>query len=201
MNIITNPSLAAEFRRLLLPWSFALLLPMPRLLASGEEGNSDLATLYLVLGAAWLATEAFLPGQELQTEAQWERRFTALLIFLATNAAVFSLLGFSAGVRSNIPLTMLAVLGITPSLGLVPWPTLRLQQPYAAIVLGGLTVGLIKIFACVVTRIVYGPETLALGYTATDGHTAKLMISSMWAGTLLVSSVALVACHRQFTRC
>ena len=94
---------------------------------------------------------------------------------------------------------MLAVLGIAPSLGLVPWLTLRLQQPYAAIVLGGLAVGLIKISACVVARIVYGPETLALGYIAADWHTAKLMISLMWVGTPLISGVALVACHRQFT--
>ena len=80
----------------------------------------------------------------------------------------------------------------------MPWLTLRLRQPYAAIVLGALTVGLIKIAACVVARIVYGPDYIAQGYVSADWQTAKLMISLMWAGTLLVSALALVACHRRF---
>ncbi len=197
MNATKNSSLAAELRRLFMPWSFSLLLPMPMLVA-GENRNSDIATLYLALGAAWLATEAFRPGHEPQSAAQWRRQIAALLIYLVTNAAVFSLLGWSAGVASNIPLPVLAVLGIAPALGLVPWLTLRLRQPYAAIVLGALAVGLIKIAACVVVRIVYGPDYIAQGYVSADWQTAKLMISLMWAGTLLVSALALVACHRRF---
>ena len=199
MSISTVPSLATELRRLLMPWSFALLLPMPMLVAGGESGNSDIATLYLALGAAWLATDAFRPGQEPQSAAQWKRRFAALLIFLTTNAVIFSLLGFSAGVQSNIPLPLLAAFGIAPSLGLVPWLTLRLRQPYAALVLAALTVGLIKISGCIVARVVYGPDALALGYMAADWQTAKVMISVVWAGTLLVSGIALIACHRRFT--
>ena len=202
MSNSTVPSLATELRRLLMPWSFALLLPMPMLvMVDGESGNSDIATLYLALGAAWLATEAFRPGQEPQSAAQWRRRFAALLVLLSTNAVIFSLLGFSAGVQSNIPLPMLAAFGITPSLGLVPWLTLRLRQPYAAIVLGAMTVGLIKISGCIVARVVYGPEALALGYMAADWRTAKVMISVMWAGTLLASAIGFVACHRRFKRC
>lgn len=198
MNATTAPSLATELRRLLMPWSFALLLPMPMLLA-GADSNSDIATLYLALGAAWLATEAFRPGHEPQSAAQWRKGFCALLVYLVINAVLFSLLGWSASVSSNIPLPILAALGIAPSLGLVPWLTLRLRQPYAAIVLGALTVGLIKIVACVVARIVYGPDYIAQGYVSADWQTAKLMISLMWAGTLLVSGVALVACHRRFS--
>ena len=201
MNTTTAPYFATELRRLLMPWSFALLLPMPMLIA-GDDRNSDIATLYLALGAAWLATEAFRPGHEPRSAVQWRRRFYALLVYLVINAGLFSLLGWSASVQSNIPLPILAALGIAPSLGLMPWLTLRLRQPYAAIVLGALTVGLIKFAACVVARIIYGPDFIAQGYVSADWQTAKLMISLMWAGTLLVSGIALLACHRQFTsRC
>ncbi len=193
-------SLAAELRRLLFPWSFALLLPIPLLMAGGEHVNSDIAALYLALGAAWLATEAFHPSQPPATLAQWRSRMGALVIYLAINALVFSLFGSFAGVNSNIPLPLLAALGLAPSLGLVPWLTLRLRQPYAAIVLGALAVATIKLAACVVARVVYGPDYIAQGYASADWHTAKLMISLMWLGTLSASAVALVACRRRFAR-
>jgi len=108
--------------------------------------------------------------------------------------------GSFAGVQSNIPLPILAVLGIAPSFGLVPWLTLRLRQPYAAIVLGAFAVALIKLAACVVARIVYGPDYIAQGYVSADWRTAKLMISLMWLGTLFVSGFALLACRRRFAR-
>ena len=59
-------------------------------------------------------------------------------------------------------------------------------------------VGLIKIGACVVARIVYGPDYIAQGFVSADWQTAKLMISLMWAGTLFASALALVACHRRY---
>lgn len=198
--MMQTPSFACELRRLLFPWSFALLLPMPMLMAGAEQPNSGIAVIYLALGAAWLATEAFHPFHPPASLAQWRNRMGALLLYLAVNALVFSLFGSFAGVQSNIPLPILAALGIAPSLGLVPWLTLRLRQPYAAIVLGAFAVALIKLAACVVARIVYGPDYIAQGYVSADWRTAKLMISLMWLGTLLVSGIALVACHRRFTR-
>ena len=195
-----TPSFAGELRRLLFPWSFALLLPMPMLLAGAEQPNSDIAVLYLALGAAWLSTEAFHPSHPPASLAQWRNRMGALLLYLAVNAFVFSMFGSFAGVQSNIPLPILAVLGIAPSFGLVPWLTLRLRQPYAAIVLGAFAVALIKLAACVVARIVYGPDYIAQGYVSADWRTAKLMISLMWLGTLFVSGFALLACRRRFAR-
>jgi hypothetical protein len=189
-----------ELRRLLFPWSFALLLPMPMLMAGGEQLNSDIAVLYLALGGAWLAAEAFHPAYPPASRVQWRNRMGALIIYLAVNAFLFSLFGSFAGVPSNIPLPILAVLGIAPSLGLVPWLTLRLRQPYAAIVLAAFAVAAIKLAACVVARIVYGPDYIAQGYASADWHTAKLMISLMWLGTLLASALALLACHRRFAR-
>jgi hypothetical protein len=198
MNVSNPPSVFADLRRLLMPWAFALLLPVPVLLTGADTNGADIGTLYLAVGAAWLATEAFRPGSQPEKVGGWRTRISALLICLGVNAAIFTVLGLAAGVTPNIPLPMMAVFGVSPALGLVPWLTLRLRQPYGAIVLGAMIVGLIKIGACVVARIVYGPDYIALGYVSADWQTAKLMISLMWAGTLLVSALALVACHRRF---
>ena len=119
------------------------------------------------------------------------------MVCLVTIAAVFWAFGVAAGVRSNIPLALLAVFGISPALGLVPWLTTRLQHPYGAILLGGAAVGVIKLAACVVARIVYGPDYIERGYVSADWQTAKLMISLLWAGTLVVSLLALLASRRR----
>jgi len=198
MSVSAHPSVVTDLRHLLMPWGFALLLPVPVLLTGAETNGADIGTLYLALGAAWLATEAFRPGSQPETVCGWRARISALLICLGVNAMVFTVLGLAAQVKSNIPLPLMAAFGITPALGLIPWLTLRFRQSYGAIVLGALIVGLIKIAACVVARIVYGPDYIAQGYVSADWQTAKLMISLMWAGTLLVSTLALVACDRRF---
>ena len=198
MNAVSAKVLAAEFRRLLMPWGFAVLLPMPMLLGVGDIGVVDMAIVYLALGAAWLAAEAFREDGEPLTFSRWSTRMIALSLCVAADALIFTILGSSAGVNSNIPLPVLAVLGVTPALGLVPWLTLRVRQPYCAIILGALIVGAIKIAACGVARIVYGPDFIDLGYVAGDWQTAKLMISVMWAGTVTVSILGLVTCYRRF---
>jgi len=198
MNAVSAKSLVAELRRLLMPWGFAVLLPMPMLLGVSDTAVVDTAIVYLALGAAWLAAEAFREDGKPLTFSRWKTRMIALSICVALDAFSFTILGISAGVKSNIPLPVLAVLGVTPALGLVPWLTLRLRQPYCAIVIGALIVGAIKIAACGVARIVYGPDFIALGYVAGDWETAKLMISIMWAGTVAVSILGLVACSRRF---
>jgi len=163
------------------------LLPMPLLLGVADAAGVDMAIVYLALGVAWLASEAFREGGEPLTFARWKMRML-----------IFTILGGSAGMKSNIPLVVLSVLGVTPALGLVPWLTLRLGQPHCAIVLGASIVGAIKIAACGVARIVYGPDFITLGYVAGDWQTAKLMISVMWAGTVAVSILGLIACSRRF---
>ena len=198
MNDSANSSVRADLRRLLMPWGFALLLPVPVLLTGADSNGAEVGTLYLALGGAWLGTEAFRPGSEPTTVAAWRTRISTLVICLVVNALVFTILGLAAEVKSNIPLPIMAGFGISPALGLVPWLTLRLRQPYGAIVLGALIVGLTKLASCVVVRIVYGPNALADGFMAADWRTAKLMISLMWAGTLFVSVLSLVACHRRF---
>jgi len=198
MKAVSAENVIAELRRLLMPWGFALLLPMPMLLGVGDAGAVDMTIVYLALGAAWLAAEAFREDGKPMTFSRWKTRMIALSICVALDALIFTILGSSAGVNSNIPLPVLAVLGVTPALGLVPWLTLRVRQPYCAIILGALIVGAIKIAACGVARIVYGPDFIDLGYVAGDWQTAKLMISIMWAGTVAVSILGLVACSRRF---
>ena len=200
VNDFADSSVRADLRRLLMPWGFALLLPVPVLLTGADSNGADVGTLYLALGGAWLGTEAFRSGSEPTTVADWRTRIFALVICLVVNAAVFAILGLAANVKSNIPLPIMAAFGISPALGLVPWLTLRLRQPYGAIVLGAMIVGLTKLASCVVVRIVYGPNALADGFMAADWRTAKLMISLMWSGTLFVSALALVACHRRFAK-
>lgn len=198
MNDSTDTSVLAALRRLLMPWGFALLLPVPVLLTRADSNGADIGALYLALGGAWLGVEAFRPGSEPVTVSAWRTQISALVICLVVNALVFTILGLAAGVKSSIPLLIMAAFCISPALGLVPWLTLRLRQPYGAIILGAMIVGLTKLASCVVVRIVYGPNALADGFMAADWRTAKLMISLMWTGTLVVSALGIIACHRRF---
>ena len=68
-----------------------------------------------------MGTEAFRPGSEPTTVAAWRTRIFALVICLVVNAVVFTVLGWAAEVKSNIPLPIVAAFGISPALGLVPW--------------------------------------------------------------------------------
>jgi len=123
---------------------------------------------------------------------------SAVSITTLAAAAVFSL--FSAGFRvsSGLPIPLLAVLTLTPALGIVPYLTMRTRKPFAAVVLAAFIVGLIKIAGCVVVRIVYGPDALADGYMAGHWQTAKLVISLFWIGTVIVSVVSAVVCRYRF---
>jgi hypothetical protein len=178
-----------EIRRLLMVACFGIVLPIPMLMHAAQSDGSDIATLYLALGAAWIAAEGFRtpPADSRMMRA----RFAALGFFLLIDALLFVGLGMAARVESTIPLWALAGLGLSAAAGLVPWFTLRTGQPYCAIILAGLAAGLIKISACVVARIVYGPNYIELGYASADWHTAKLMISLMWIGIFAASAVGI----------
>ena len=54
----------------------------------------------------------------------------------------------------------------------------------------------IKLGACVVARLVYGPNYLEEGYASADWHTAKLMISLLWAGIIALSAGLLWSSYR-----
>src|SRR5205807_9543738 len=104
---------------------------------------------------------------------------------------------------SGLPTPLLAVVTLTPALGIVPYLTMRTGKPFAAVVLAAFIVGLIKIASCIVVRIVYGADAQADGYMAGDWQTAKLMISLFWIGTVIISVVSAAAwrhrCSALFT--
>ena len=134
----------------------------------------------------------------LSPEHAWTFQMSAVSITTLAAAAVFTLFSLELRRSSGLPFPLLAVLTVTPALGIVPYLTMRTRKPFAAVVLAAFIVGLIKIASCVVVRIVYGPDALADGYMAGDWQTAKLMISLFWIGTVIVSVVSAAACRYRF---
>ena len=185
-----------EIRSLLLPWGFSLLFPLPLIMVEAGAVNSDIATLYASLSLAWLATEVFRRADTARSPDQWRARIAAFLGMASLNALVFIGAGLSAPIKSNIPWPLLVCLASAPAIGLVPWLVLKMKQPQGALVIAALIVGSIKLAGCLVARIVYGPDFLQKGFASADWQSAKLMISCMWAGTLIVSFMAGLAAYR-----
>jgi hypothetical protein len=178
-------------------WTGAALLPVPLLLALDPSGNAEIACLYLGVASAWLATAIFRTGGLPNARAGWMTKTIALGVVLTINVALFILLGHSAGVQSNIPFPLTAVLSVIPAIGLVPWMTVRVRDPFIAMALSALIVVSAKLAGCVVARIVYGPNYLAQGYASDDWRTAKVMITVFWTLSTMVSLGLLVAGYRQ----
>jgi hypothetical protein len=175
-------------RQQLFPWAFAALLPLPILLATSPTKHTDVKCLYLGLASAWFATEVFRSDNAPQTRSTWRDKVFAVLIALVINVSLFIVLGLSAGVQSGIPFPLMAVFVAVPAIGIVPWLSQRIQQQYAIIILGATMVACAKLLACVVARLVYGPNYVEQGYVAADWQTAKLMISFFWALTVALSA-------------
>jgi hypothetical protein len=124
----------------------------------------------------------------------------ALWIAVLANVMLFIGLALSVGTRSNLPFPLMAALSATPALGLAPWLSLRVRQQYAALILGAMIVGSLKLVSCIVARVVYGPQFDELGYIAGDWRTARLMISTFWGLTAGVSMCLLLADWWKFKR-
>ena len=194
----------AEIKFLLPWWAVTVVVSGLVMAATPANGVSDYSLMCLGLGCAILAARAF--GQERRrgetaTESPeniWTIRMSAVSITMFAAAAAFSLMSAKARVSHGLPVPMLAVLTSTPALGIVPYLTLRIRKPFAAVVFSAFIAGAIKLASCVVVRIVYGPDALADGYMAGDWHTAKLMISLFWTGTVLVSLGCAIACRHRF---
>jgi len=193
-----------EIKLLLQGWPITVVVSSLVLVATTATENSDYPLMCLGLGCALLAARAFgraFPPGEPDTSAPeqaWTIRMSAVSITTLAAAAGFSLVSADFRAPSGLPIPLLAVLTVTPALGIVPFLAMRTGKPFAAVVLAAFIVGLIKIASCVVVRIVYGPDALADGYMAGDWQTAKLMISLFWIGTVIVSVVSAVACRRRF---
>ena len=159
--------------------------------------NADLSCLYLGLASAWLAVEILRRGGYPRSRAELSTKLATLWFVLLTNVAFFIALGFSVSVQSNIPFALMALLGIIPSLGLVPWMVLKFRDPLTALVLSALVLLAAKLSACVVARLVYGPDYMEHGYVAADWRTAKLMISLTWSSITTISLGFMALGYRQ----
>jgi hypothetical protein len=178
-------------RELFFPWAFTAFLPLPVLMALPPAVGAEVKCLYLAIASAWLATEVFRPGELPESRSEWRERLLALVVAVGCNVSLFIWLGLSIGIRTNIPFPWMAALAAAPALGMVPWLSSRLAERYAVIILGGTAVFGLKLAACVVARIVYGPNYIEEGRVASDWNKAPLMISLFWTLTLS-SSLALL---------
>jgi hypothetical protein len=181
-------------------WFVAACLPIPALVMLNPATNADVSCLYLGLASAWLATQILGFGDYPDSRPAWLAKTFAIWLALATNAALFIAIGQLLSVRSNLPFPLLALFAVIPSVGLVPWMTLRLGEPFKALVLSALVLLACKLAACVVARMVYGPDYIEHGYVAGDWRTAKLMISLTWSSITAISFGLAVLCYWQFER-
>lgn len=184
-------------RQHFLTWAFTALLPLPILLAAGPAAPAAIKCLYLGLASAWFAVEVFRTDGGFESPARHRDKLLAVLLALTASVSLFIVLGLSAGVSSKFPFPLMAAFAAVPAVGMLPWLTQRIRQPYAALILGATIVALCKLAACVVARIVYGPDFLEAGYVAADWRTAKLMISVFWALTITISAAMLCLSFRR----
>src|SRR3989442_5115778 len=154
--------------KILLPWwAITVVASWLALAGTPANENGDYPLMCLGLGCGLLGAKAFsrpLPQGERETSPlgrAWTIQMSAASITGLAAAAAFTLFSAELRVSSGLPIPLLAVLTLTPALGIVPYLTLRTHHPFAAVVLAALVVGLIKIASCVDLRIVYVPDALA----------------------------------------
>ncbi|MDB5357873.1 MAG: hypothetical protein JWN24_4326 [Phycisphaerales bacterium] len=189
--------MATALRPLATAWAAAAFLPVPLLLMIDPSENAGISCLYLGLASAWLATEILRSGGIPDSRSAWRHKTIAICVALTVNVALFIFLGLSVAVQSNIPFPLMAVLSVIPAIGLISWLTLRIGQPFKAMVLGAVILLAAKLTGCVVARIVYGPNFIEQGYVAGDWRTARLMISTFWILATTTSLGLLVAGYWQ----
>jgi len=163
-----------------------------------RQDNGPISCLYLGMASAWLATQICGHNGLPESFSSWAAKTLALFIAVIANVVFFVLLGVTAGVRTNIPFPAMAAWSAVPALGLVPWLTIRLREPYTTLVFAATTVGAIKLISRIVARICYDPDYIEQGYIAGDWRTAKLMISLLWTLTVGLSIGLLFADSLKF---
>ena len=205
MEIISAPTATVsptlQLRSLIETWGIAAILPLPVLVAIDPSGSADIACVYLGLACAWLVTELHrtfgVPG----SRPAWRARTLCAVAAVGLNVAVFVMFGLASGVTTHFPFPLMAALSAVPTIGMLPLLLRRMpSRPFVAVLLTGMIVGSCKLAACVVARVVYGPDYIAQGYVSADWRTAKLMISLLWRFSTLTSLVMLWADYRACDR-
>ena len=201
MLTLDSVSPRSGLRTMMGVWAVGAFLPLPALALTDPARSADLACLYLGISNALLATEFHRSWGLPRSVHSWRDRTLAITIAILSNAALFIVFGSVTGVQTHFPFPLMAVLSVIPAIGIMPWMLRRVSQPpCAAIVLTGFLVGACKIAGCIVARVIYGPDALALGYMAADWRTAKLMLTVLWTLSTLLSLGLLLADHRYFAR-
>jgi len=185
-------------RSVAITWFAAACLPLPVLVMTNPATNADVSCFYLGLASAWLTTQILGCGGYPDSRSTWLTKIMAICAALAANASVVMAIGQLLSVRSNLPFPLLALFAVIPSIGLVPWITLRIGEPFKAMVLSASILLAAKLAACVVARFVYGPDYIEHGYVAADWRTAKLMISLTWSSITAISVGLLALGYWQF---
>jgi hypothetical protein len=193
-------SVADELRAMAVTCAVAAALPLPILVATDPASSGDISCLYLGLASAWLVVEFHRSRGLPESPASWRARTLAIVVCVAVNVALFIAFGITAGVQTHFPFPLMAVLSAIPAVGIVPWMLRRVQHPYASIILAAMLVVAAKLAACVVARIVYGPDYIERGYVSADWRSAKLMISLFWSFSTLLSLGFLLAEYRSCKR-
>ncbi len=192
---------AAELRSMLGTWAIAAFLPLPVLVAIDPNTSADVSCLYLGIINAWLVAEFHRVCGLPASSVGWRARMMAIVVAVSSNVALFVGFGFAAGVQTHFPFPLMAVLSAIPVIGIMPWMLRRLpQHAYAAILFSGFLVFACKLAACVVARLVYGPDYLSQGYAAADWRTAKLMITLLWTFSTALSVGLLAVDFRSCAR-
>ena len=169
-------------------WAFSAFLPLPVLVAIDPVRSADISCIYLGIINAWLVAEYHRAWGVPDSAASWRVRLLAITTAISVNVALFVGFGLAAGVQTNFPFPLMAVLSVIPVIGIMPWiQRMASQHPYAAILFSGFLVFACKLASCVVTRFFYGPDYMAQGYVAADWRTAKLMITLFWSFSTLLS--------------
>ena len=173
-------STAQILRPLATTWAAAGMLPLPILVTTDPAASGVVSCLYLGLASGWLSTEVQRFAGPPETRHAWLATSLATCVAVGTNVCLFILFGIAAGVQTNFPFPLMATLSAAPAIGLVPWLARRVRDRFAALLFAAAAVLAAKLAGCVVARIVYGPDFMALGYISGDWQSAKLMISLFW---------------------
>jgi hypothetical protein len=192
---------ANELRAMAVPWAVAGALPLPILMANDPAGSGDISCLYLGLASGWLVVEFHRSCGLPESFAPWRARTLAVVSALAVNVAFFIAFGVAAAVQTQFPFPLMAGLSVIPAVGIVPWWLRRVRgHPYASLILAAMLVLAAKLAACVVARIVYGPDYMERGYVSADWRSAKLMISLFWSFSVAMSLGLLLVEYRRCKR-
>ena len=110
-----------DLRPMLATWAVAALLPLPVLVAIDPARSADISCLYLGVANAWFVAEFHrcwgLPG----SPASWRARMLAVTLAVLVNVTLFVGFGHAAGVETNFPFALMAVLSAILVIGMMPW--------------------------------------------------------------------------------